>query len=112
VFSVTAALVIANDQQVPVIVPAVEVAAVLVAVALMRVLQVRAFTSIQLAPTLAVIAAEGRGILDDLYRQPFAAGPHPDGVLPPCTAPSPGRTSKPPCSRSTCPACSTRPAAP
>ena len=82
-FSVTAALVIANDQQVPVIVPAVEVAAVLVAVALMRVLQVRAFTSIQLAPTLAAIAAEGRGILDDLYRQPFAAGPHPDGVLPP-----------------------------
>src|SRR5450631_4346188 len=80
VFSVTAALVIANDQQVSVIVPAVEVAAVLV---LMRVLQVRAFTSIQLAPTLAAIAAEGRGILDDLYRPPGAAGPHPDVVLPP-----------------------------
>jgi uncharacterized membrane protein len=83
VFSVTAALVIANDQQVSVIVPAVEVAAVLVVVALMRVLQVRAFTSIQLAPTLAAIAAEGRGILDDLYRPPGAAGPHPDVVLPP-----------------------------
>ena len=65
VFSVTAALTIANDQQVSVVVPAVEVAAVLLAVALMRVLQVRAFTSIQLAPTLAAIAAEGRSILQD-----------------------------------------------
>ncbi len=83
VFSVTAALVIANDQQVSVIVPAVEVAAVLLAVALMRVLQVRAFTSIQLAPTLAAIATEGRGIVDDLYSQPCAAGAHPEVVLPP-----------------------------
>ena len=40
VFSVTSALVIANDQQVSVVVPAVEVAAVLLTVALMRVLQV------------------------------------------------------------------------
>jgi len=83
VFSVTSALVIANDQQVSVVVPAVEVAAVLLTVALMRVLQVRAFTSIQLAPTLAAIAAEGRGIVDDLYRQPCPAGAHPDVVLPP-----------------------------
>src|SRR3984885_344573 len=83
VFSVTAALVIANDQQVSVIVPAAEVAAVLLAVALMRVLQVRAFTSIQLAPTLAAIAAEGRGILDDLYRRPCTPGPPAATVLPP-----------------------------
>ena len=83
VFSVTSALVIANDQQVSVVVPAVEVAAVLLTVALMRVLQVRAFTSIQLAPTLAAIAAEGRGIVDDLYSHPCAAGAHPDVVLPP-----------------------------
>ena len=83
VFSVTAALVIANDAKVSVIVPAVEVAAVLLTVALMRVLQVRAFTSIQLAPTLAAIAAEGSGILDDLYRRPCTAGPHPAVVLPP-----------------------------
>ena len=83
VFSVTSALVIANDQQVSVVVPAVEVAAVLLTVALMRVLQVRAFTSIQLAPTLAAIAAEGRGIVDDLYSQPCAAEAHPDVVLPP-----------------------------
>jgi uncharacterized membrane protein len=83
VFSVTAALVIGNDPQVSVIVPAMEVAAVLLTVALMRVLQVRAFTSIQLAPALAAIAAEGRAILDDLYRRPWAAGPRPAAVLPP-----------------------------
>jgi uncharacterized membrane protein len=83
VFSVTSALVIANDEQVSVIVPAAEVAAVLLAVALMRVLQVRAFTSIQLAPTLAAIAAEGRGILDDLYPRPCTSGPPAATVLPP-----------------------------
>ena len=83
VFSVTAALVIANDPRVPVIVPTVEVAAVLLTVALMRVLQVKAFTSIQLAPTLAAAAAEGRGILDDLYRRPATAGPPPAAALPP-----------------------------
>jgi uncharacterized membrane protein len=83
VFSVTAALVIGNDPKVSVIVPAVEVAAVLLTVALMRVLQVKAFTAIQLAPTLAMIAAEGRGILDDLYRRPAPAGPALATALPP-----------------------------
>ena len=83
VFSVTAALAIANDPQVSVIVPAAEVAAVLLAVALVRVLLVRAFTSIQLAPTLAVIAAKGRAILDDLYRRPCPPGPRAATVLPP-----------------------------
>ncbi|MGP0027851.1 MAG: DUF2254 family protein [Streptosporangiaceae bacterium] len=83
VFSVTSALVIADDQRVSVVVPAVEVAAVLLTVALMRVLQVRAFTSIQLAPTLAAIAAEGRGIVDDLYSQPCPSGPPSARVLPP-----------------------------
>ncbi len=83
VFSITAALVISNDPKVSVIVPAAEVAAVLVTIALMRVLQVRAFTSIQLAPTLAAIAAEGRAILDDLYRRPCPAGSRPATALPP-----------------------------
>jgi uncharacterized membrane protein len=83
VFSVTVALVIGNDPHVSVIVPAVEVAAVLVTVALMRVLQVRAFTSIQLAPTLAAIATEGRAILDDLYARPWPAEPRPPVALPP-----------------------------
>ena len=55
VFSVTAALVIGNDPEVPVIVPAAEVAGVLAALALIRSLQVKAFASIQLAPTLSVL---------------------------------------------------------
>jgi uncharacterized membrane protein len=83
VFSVTAALVIGNDEKVSVIVPAVEVAGVLFTLALVRVLQLKAFTSIQLAPTLASIAAEGRAILDDLYYRPWTAGPRPAAALPP-----------------------------
>jgi uncharacterized membrane protein len=83
VFSITAALVIGDKPQVSVIVPAVEVAAILFTVALIRTVQVRAFTSIQLAPTLAAIATEGHGILDDLYRRPYPDGQRPAVVLPP-----------------------------
>ena len=39
--------------------------------------------SIQLAPTLAAIVAEGRGILDDLYRRLCPAQPAAAPVLPP-----------------------------
>jgi uncharacterized membrane protein len=83
VFSVTAALVIGNDPEVSVIVPAVEVAGVLAAIALLRNLQVKAFASIQLAPTLSAIAAQGRGILDDLYPGPGPSGQPPAAPLPP-----------------------------
>ena len=82
VFSVTAALVIGNDPQASVIVPAAEVAGVLAALALIRTLQVKAFASIQLAPTLSDIAARGRSILDDLYRQPGPGDTSP-ATLPP-----------------------------
>ena len=82
VFSVTAALVIGNDPKVSVIVPVAEVVAVLAALAMIRALQVKAFTSIQLAPTLSAIAAQGRGILDDLYPQPGPADKSPV-TLPP-----------------------------
>jgi uncharacterized membrane protein len=83
VFSVTAALVIGNDPEVSVIVPTAEVIAVLAAVALIRALQVKAFTSIQLAPTLSAIAARGRGILDDLYPQPGPSDRDRAAPLPP-----------------------------
>ena len=83
VFSVTAALVIGNDPEVSVIVPATEVVAVLAAIALIRALQVKAFASIQLAPTLSDIAARGRGILDDLYPGPGPGGRPPAAPLPP-----------------------------
>ena len=102
VFSVTAALVIGNDPEVSVIVPAAETAGVLAALALIRVLQVKAFASIQLAPTLSAIAAQGRGILDDLYPVPAP----PAGVPPRrCRRPSgrsPGRAGRPSCSNWTC----------
>jgi len=83
VFSVTAALVIGNDPEVSVIVPAAEVAGVLAALALIRALQVKAFASIQLAPTLSAIAAQGRGILDDLYPRPGPGSRPPAAPLPP-----------------------------
>ena len=82
VFSVTAALVIGNDPEVSVIVPAAEVAGVLAALTLIRILQVKAFASIQLAPTLSAIAAQGRGVLDDLYPRPGPADRNP-ATLPP-----------------------------
>ena len=83
VYSVTATLAIGDRQKVSVIVPATEVVAVLAAVALIRTLQVKAFESIQLAPTLAAIAGEGRSIIDDLYRGPYIPGGRPAASLPP-----------------------------
>jgi Predicted membrane protein (DUF2254) len=83
VFSVTAALVIGNDTEVSVIVPAAEVAGVLAAIALIQALQVTAFASIQLAPTLSAIAARGRGILDGLYPRPGPGSRPPATHLPP-----------------------------
>ena len=83
VFSVTTALVIGDQDKVSVIVPAAEVVAVLAAIAMIRALQVKAFASIQLAPTLAAIAGQGRGILDDLYPRPYTPGRPPAAPLPP-----------------------------
>src|SRR5271165_6556538 len=83
VFSVTAALVIGNDPEVSVIVPAAEVIAVLATLALVRTLQVKAFASIQLAPTLSAIAGQGRGIIADLYPRPYTPGRQPAAPLPP-----------------------------
>ena len=112
VFSVTTALVIGDQQKVSVIVPAAEVVALLAAIALIRTLQVKAFASIQLAPTLAAIASQGRGIIDDLYRRPCPAG---RSRLPRCrpgTGRSCGRTARPSCSNSTWAGCCAPPTAP
>ena len=83
VFSVTTALVIGDQDKVSVIVPAAEVAAVLAALALIRTLQVKAFASLQLAPTLTAIAGHGRGIIGDLYPRPCPAQRPPAAPLPP-----------------------------
>ena len=82
VFSVTTALVVGDQEKVSVIVPAAEMAAVLAAIALIRNLQVKAFASIQLAPTLSAIAGQGRGIIDDLYPRPYTPGQQPAAPLP------------------------------
>ena len=83
VFSITAGLVIGDKPKVSVIVPIAEVVAVLASVVMIRVLQLKAFASIQLAPTLSAIAARGRGALDDLYPRSEAAGGTPAAPLPP-----------------------------
>ena len=83
IFSVTAALVIGDQRTVSVVVPVAEVAAVLAAIALIRSLRMKAFTSIQQAPALAAIAQQGRGIIDDLYRQQYTAEGQPAPSLPP-----------------------------
>jgi uncharacterized membrane protein len=83
VFSITAALVIADKPKVSVIVPIAEVAAVLASVLMIRVLQQKAFASLQLAPTLSAIATRGRRVLNDLYPRSEAAGSTPAAPLPP-----------------------------
>jgi uncharacterized membrane protein len=83
VFSVTTALAIGDQDKVSVIVPAAEIVAVLAALALIRTLQTKAFASIQLAPTLAAIAGQGHGIIDDLYPRPCPPGRAPAAPLPP-----------------------------
>jgi uncharacterized membrane protein len=85
VFSVTAALAIGNDPKVSVIVPAAGVVAVLVTLALIRTLVVRAFASIQLAPALSAIATQGRVTIDDLYRHPRPGDRQPARQLPALT---------------------------
>ena len=83
VFSVTAALVIGDQQKVSVIVPAAEVVAVLAALTLIRILQAKAFASIQLAPTLSALAGQGHRIIDGLYPRPCTADRQPGAPLPP-----------------------------
>ncbi len=83
VFSVTAALVIGDKPKVTVLVPGAEVVAVLVAAILIRSLQLKAFVSLQLAPTLATIASRGREVIDDLYHRPYQPQRQPSASLPP-----------------------------
>lgn len=67
VFSITAALAIGDRDEVSVAVPAASVLLLLAMFALLRMLQLRAFAAIQLAPALGSIAARGRAVLDITY---------------------------------------------
>ena len=68
VFSFTAALAIAKDEQTTLLVPMAVMVAVLVAIGVFRALQSSAFRSIQLASTLAAVARRGREVVDGMYR--------------------------------------------
>ncbi len=67
VFCVTAALSIGKRADVSVAVPVLAMLLLLVLIALLRTLQLRAFSAIQLAPALGSIAARGREVLGALY---------------------------------------------
>ncbi|MEU9994137.1 DUF2254 family protein [Streptomyces sp. NPDC050848] len=71
IFCVTAALSIGTKQTVSALVPTAAMLLALVALWLMRALQSRAFTSIQLAPALASIAERAHLLFDFLYTAPF-----------------------------------------
>jgi len=68
VFCITAALAIGKDSQTSVTVPVFAAIMVLVMLALLRTLQLRALASIQLAPVLSSITQQGHDAIDTLYR--------------------------------------------
>ena len=67
VYSLTAALVIGQDEETSAVVPIVAFVAILAAIVVYRRLQLGAFKSIQLASALAQIARQGREVIDGLY---------------------------------------------
>ena len=69
VYSLTAALVIGQDEKTSAIVPIVAFVAILASIIIYRQLQVSAFKSIQLGSTLAQIARRGRDVIDGLYTE-------------------------------------------
>ena len=78
VFSFTAALAIAKDEQTTLLVPIAVMVAVFVAIGVFRQLQTTAFKSIQLASTLAAVARRGREVVDGMYPDAIGAGSAPD----------------------------------
>jgi uncharacterized membrane protein len=82
VFCFAAAFSIGNDKNVSVVVPALALALVVGALALMRLLQTGALASMLLAPTLAAITARGREVLDGLYPAGWPANPQPTDAQP------------------------------
>lgn len=93
-FTISATLAIGARPRVSVAVPLLTGVAALVALALVRHLQLRAFSSIQLARVLADIATRGQEVLDAFYPRPGNAqqsGPQPGDAQsgdPPSSGPS------------------------
>jgi uncharacterized membrane protein len=86
VYSLTAALVIGQDEKTSAIVPIAAFIAILATIIVYRRLQMGAFKSIQLASALAQVARQGRQVIDGLYL-PTAPGSDPTH--------SPGRATAP-----------------
>lgn len=94
VFTITAGLSIGARRSVSVVVPCAAVVLTLIALALMRTLQMRAFDSIQLGRVLTAVARRAHRLFDALYVDPYApdgrAEPHPRSRRPPpCAGPAP-----------------------
>jgi uncharacterized membrane protein len=68
VWSATAALVTSSRDEVSVVVPITALLSVLAALTVFRALQMEAFRSIQLAPTIAAVVDRGRAVIDALYQ--------------------------------------------
>jgi uncharacterized membrane protein len=68
VWSATAALVTSSRADVSVVVPIAALLSVLAALTVFRALQMEAFRSIQLAPTIAAVVGRGRAVIDALYQ--------------------------------------------
>ena len=75
VFSITAAFTIGSDPEVTGFVPITLVILLLGLVAILNQLQEKAFSSIQLAPTLTQVTERGRRMLDDFYPDPLDDDP-------------------------------------
>ncbi|MFF3429984.1 DUF2254 domain-containing protein [Streptomyces sp. NPDC002602] len=71
VFCVTSGLAIGNHDSVSAFVPCVAMVLTLIALGLMRSLQMRAFNSIQLGHSLTAIATRAHDVYDGLYPRPY-----------------------------------------
>ncbi|MGW7344279.1 DUF2254 family protein [Streptomyces sp. NPDC054854] len=74
VFCVTSGLSIGVDRSVSALVPCLAMLASLIAIGLMRALQMKAFGSIQLGHALTSIGARAHLLFDDLYDRPYEPG--------------------------------------
>jgi len=82
VWAGTAAMASRARDRVSVIVPVAALVGVLAALVLFRILEIAAFASIQLAPTLRDIAAHARPVIDALYWQAYEGEPDAPAALP------------------------------
>ncbi|MFG2990895.1 DUF2254 family protein [Streptomyces sp. NPDC048257] len=85
VFCISAGLSIGTDKQVSVVLPCAATLLTLIALALMRTLQTKAFVSIQLAHSLTAITVRAHRVFDVLYERPYEPGRQAAAAPPPPT---------------------------